>query len=224
MPRDTNYDARSLLPTWFGREAKLGKMLPYISLVDEQTVRTRGNELFQCIRLDGVNSDTTDDAYLDRTRALFASVIARIGPECSFYVHKVSKAINVDLDPVEGDTFAAAVDRRWRQSLNDSQLRDKTLTLTVLNRPPVGSKLPFRAAKSVELLRSQTEKRLARLQEVVRFLMSSFGDMNPRLLDEPSGELLGFLGSLNTGQELPLYRSAATSIVSESVANTRVTF
>lgn len=224
MPRDTNYDARSLLPTWFGREAKLGKMLPYISLVDEQTVRTRGNELFQCIRLDGVNSDTTDDAYLDRTRALFASVIARIGPECSFYVHKVSKAINVDLDPVEGDTFAAAVDRRWRQSLNDSQLRDKTLTLTVLNRPPVGSKLPFRAAKSVELLRSQTEKRLARLQEVVRFLMSSFGDMNPRLLDEPSGELLGFLGSLNTGQELPLYRGAATSIVSENVANTRVTF
>ena len=224
MPRDTNYDARSLLPTWFGREAKLGKMLPYISLVDEQTVRTRGNELFQCIRLDGVNSDTTDDAYLDRTRALFASVIARIGPECSFYVHKVSKAIDVDLDPVEGDTFAAAVDRRWRQSLNDSQLRDKTLTLTVLNRPPVGSKLPFRAAKSVELLRSQTEKRLARLQEVVRFLMSSFGDMNPRLLDEPSGELLGFLGSLNTGQELPLYRGAATSIVSENVANTRVTF
>lgn len=224
MPRDTNYDPRSLLPGWFAREVKLASMLPYISLVDDKTVRTRGNELFQCIRLDGVNSNTTDDEYLDRTRALFASVVARIGPECSFYVHKVSKAITPDLVPVEGDSFSAAVDRRWRQALGQRHLRDKTLTLTVMNRPAVGSKLPLRAAKSAELLRAQTEKRMGRLQEVVRFLMSSFADMNPRLLDEPSGELLGFLGALNTGQELPLYRGARTTIVAENVANTRVTF
>lgn len=46
MPRDTNFDASALLPQWFSREAKLGAMLPYVSLVDQHTVRTRGNELF----------------------------------------------------------------------------------------------------------------------------------------------------------------------------------
>lgn len=225
MPRDTNFDASALLPQWFSREAKLGAMLPYVSLVDQHTVRTRGNELFQCIRLDGVNSDTMDDDYLDRIRALFASVIARIGTECSFYVHKVSKRIRPDLEPIEGDSFAAAVDQRWRASLEQKELRDKTLTLTVLHRPPaLGGKLPFRSKNSVAQLRVQTEKRLTRLSEIVRFLMSTFSNMNPRLLDEPSGELLGFLGALNTGKELPLYRGPRTTLVSENVANTRVTF
>ena len=75
------------------KEKPLTHMLPYVNLVDDVTVRTRGNELFQCIRLEGVNSSTTDDDYLDRTRALFASIISQIGPEFAFYVHKVSKAI-----------------------------------------------------------------------------------------------------------------------------------
>lgn len=223
MPRELIYDARTLLPTWFKREAKLGAMLPYISLVGEETIRTRGNELFQCIRLDGVNSNTADDAYLDRTRALFASIIARLGTECSFYVHKVSKAIRPELEPVEGDTFPAAVDRRWRRGLEQRELRDKTLTLTVLLRPTWG-KVPLRARKSAEQLQSQTEKRIGRLNEIVWFLRASFADMNPRLLDAPSGELLGFLGALNTGQESLLYRGPATTLVAENVANTRVTF
>ena len=224
MPRDTNYDARSVLPGWFKREVKLGAMLPYISLVNETTIRTRGNELFQCIRLDGVNSNTADDDYLDRTRGILASIIARLGTECSFYVHKVSKAIRPDLEPLEGDDFAAAVDRRWIDGLNKRELRDKTITLTVLHRPSAMSKLPLRAHKSAEMLSAQTEKRMGRLNEIVHLLMASFSNMKPRLLNASTGELLGFLGSLNTGQELPLYRGPATTIVSENVANTRVTF
>ena len=41
-------------------------MLPYVSLVTDRTIRTRGNELMQCIRLEGVNSTTSKDAHLDR--------------------------------------------------------------------------------------------------------------------------------------------------------------
>ena len=80
MPRDETLDIRTLTPDWYARETRLAHMLPYVSLVDDQTVRTRVNELFQCIRLDGVNSYTTDDAYLDKVTSLFARIVAQLGP------------------------------------------------------------------------------------------------------------------------------------------------
>ena len=224
MPRDDAFDPATLLPDWWTREKPLAHMLPYVSLVDDATVRTRGNELFQCIRLEGVNSATLDDAYLDKTRALFASIIAQIGAEFSFYVHKVSKAIDPDLRPIPGDDFAAAVDRYWTDALYAADLRDKTLTLTVIHRPPLAAKIPFASKTSSQTLRDQTAKRMRRLAEVVGFLRSTFAEMSPRLLSTEAGELLGFLGALNTGQELPLFRRSRYGYVSDDVSNTRVTF
>jgi len=68
MPRDgiAGQDADALdpltaLPTWVKGEKRLSSMLPYVSLVTDQTIRTRGNELMQCIRLEGVNSTTSED-------------------------------------------------------------------------------------------------------------------------------------------------------------------
>ena len=77
MPREETVDPRTLMPDWYARERRLAHMLPYVSLVDDHTVRTRVNELFQCVRLGGVNSYTTDDAHLDKVTALFAQIIAQ---------------------------------------------------------------------------------------------------------------------------------------------------
>ena len=113
---DETVDLRTMTPDWQARETRLAHMLPYVSLIDDRTVRTRMNELFRCIRLDGVNSYTTDGAYLDKVTTLFARIIAQLGPEFSYYVHKVSKAIPPDLEPVRDDSFAGEVDRLWRKS------------------------------------------------------------------------------------------------------------
>lgn len=224
MPRDESFDPMTLLPEWVKNEKALAHMLPYVSLVDDYTVRTRGSELFQCIRLEGVNSYTTDDDHLDKIRALFASIISQIGPEFSFYVHKVSKAIDPALMALKGDDFAAHVDQKWTAFLKDGGLRDKTLTLTILHRPALTSKLPFSAKKSIAAVKAQTEKRMRRVSEVVGFLKSTFADMNPRLLSASKGELLGFLGGLNTGQELPLYPTSKYGFLAQDVANSRITF
>lgn len=224
MRLENGLDPLSLLPTWVAKEKDLAHMLPYVSLVNDQTIRTRGNELFQCIRLGGINSFTKDDEELDKVRRLFAAIVAQIGQDFAFYVHKVSKAIDHNLPPVEGDDFAAAVDAKWRASLEGYGMRDKTLTLTVINRPPAGSKVPFKRKKSIEQLAKRTEKRLRALGEVVGFIRSTFADMSPRLLEASNGELLGFLGGLNTGQELPLYQGSKYGYLSQDVANTRVTF
>ena len=231
MPRDgiAGQDADALdpltaLPAWVKGEKRLSTMLPYVSLVTDRTIRTRGNELMQCIRLEGVNSTTSEDAYLDRIGGLLAGIVAQVGTEFSFYLHKVSKAVDVTLPPIPGEGFATVIDQRWRAHLGRSGLRDKTLTLTVLKRPDTGSRLPFGLGASRTRLAADTTRRLRKLDEVVGFLLSSFDELKPRLLAASTGELLGFLGSLNTGEEHPLFPRSALGVIAEDVANTRVTF
>ena len=224
MPRDEPIDRRTLMPNWYAREKRLAHMLPYVSLVDDHTVRTRVNELFQCIRLGGVNSYTTDDTHLDKVTALFARVIAQLGPEFSYYVHKVSKAITPELAPIRGEGFAAAVDAAWREKLATSGLRDKTLTLTILHRPPPKSFLGFVNRSAPERLRDETRKRVRRLREAVGVFTSGLTELKPRLLSAASGDLLGYLGALNTGRELPLYPAGRYGFLACNIANTRVTF
>jgi len=224
MPRDEALDTRTQTPNWYARETRLAHMLPYVSLIDDQTVRTQVNELFQCIRLDGANSYTTDDAYLDKVTALFTRIIAQLGPEYSYYVHKVSKAIAPELEPVADDSFAGDVDRQWREKLASGGLRDKTLTLTVIHRPPQKSFLPFLNRSAPERFKEETQKRVRRLTEAVNVFVSGLADLKPHVLSAKAGELVGFLGALNTGQELPLYPASTFGFLSFNVANTRVTF
>ena len=133
MRLEDGFDAASLLPHWVAKEKHLAQMLPYVSLVDDQTVRTRGNELFQCIRLDGINSYTKDDDELDKVRDLFAQIVSDSGHQFAYYVHKVSKPIDPTMKPIEGDSFAASVDEQWRDFLENAGMRDKTLTLTIMH-------------------------------------------------------------------------------------------
>lgn len=224
MRLEDGFDAASLLPHWVAKEKHLAQMLPYVSLVDGQTVRTRGNELFQCIRLDGINSYTKDDDELDKVRDLFAQIVSDSGHQFAYYVHKVSKPIDPTMKPIEGDSFAAAVDEQWRDFLENAGMRDKTLTLTIMHRPTTAKKVPFSPKKSIEVLREETAKRMRALREAVGFISTTFVDMQPRLLNAESGELLGFLGSLNTGEETPLYPGTKYGVVADAVANTRVTF
>ncbi len=224
MHLEDGIDPASLLPTWFMKEKKLAQQMPYIGLVDDQTVRTRGNELFQCLRLDGINSFTKDDDELDKIRDLFAAIVSQSGHQFAYYVHKVSKPIDTTMKPVDEDTFAGMVDESWRRHLKSADLRDKTLTITIMHRPESGRRIPFSPKKSIEALRTETTKRMRVLREAVSFIKSTFADMNPRLLGAENGELFGFLASINTGQETPIFPSSKLGIPAETIANTRITF
>lgn len=211
-------------PDWLARERRLAHMLPYVSLVNDHTIRTRGNELMQCIRLEGIGSTTSETAHLDRIGGLLAGVIAQIGTGYSWYLHKVSKAVDTRLPPITGDSFAAALDQRWQTHLAGAGLRDKSLTLTLLQRPARSPRTSLNALSSRAALAGELERRMRHLEEVTGFLLPSFAELKPRLLSAASGELLGFLGSLNTGEEHPLFPHSRFGLISEDVSNTRATF
>ena len=119
MPRDlgAGLAATHILPAWAGDEARLAHHLPYVKLVDDHTILTRGGEYMQCIRVSGTNSFTAPDGRLDKTRAIIAAVIAQSGAGFSFYAHKVSARVPVDLKPMEVGGFADALDARWQEHL-----------------------------------------------------------------------------------------------------------
>ena len=224
MPRDLHAeDETTLLPRWTRRERTLAFQLPYVSLVDDATVRTRGDELFRCIRLEGIDSGTMPEPDVLRVRDRLAALLAQSGRGFSFYVHKVSRGIDTRLVPVVGDGFDAHLDARWQRALAGHGLRDRSLTLTVLERPD-GARVPLRALRSASALRERTEARLTRLDQVCAFVRATLGAMRPRMLHASTGELLGFLGALGTGRETPLVAGSATLPLAEAVAGTRVTF
>lgn len=216
--------ALEILPKWARREESVASKLPYVSLVDDQTVRTKGNEFLQCIRVNGINSLTQTDQMLDRYKDIFASIIAQTGDAFAYTVHKVSRRIDAKLPPVSGDSFAAHVDRRWQSYMTGENLREHSITITVIKRPDVLSSIPASLRKSRELLSSQVEAQVSQLHEVVEFMKSAMSHMEPRVLTASSGELLGFLESINTGIEVPTFHSTLNRTVSEAISNTRVTF
>lgn len=216
--------AASVMPQWVGLEARLAHHLPYVKLVDDRTILTRGAEYMQCIRVTGVNSFTSGDDVLDKTRAIVATVIAQSGAGFSFYISKVSARVPVSLKPMEVGGFAQAVDARWRAYLAQSGMRDRTLTITVIKRPTVFEQVPLFRKFSRKKLEDQSRVQIARLTEVVSFLTQSLTEMEARVLTASSGELLGFLESLNTGIESPTYPRGFPSTIADDVANVRVTF
>lgn len=230
MPRDFDNRgaaAASAMPSFAGSEAKLALNLPYVRLVNDRTIRTRGNEFFQCLRVSGANSFTADDTTLDRAKNIFATIIAQAGAGFSFYVHKVSRGIDLTAKPVDVGGFAAAVDQRWMQNLGQSGLRDRTLTITIVKRPVGVSRVPLLRRLPGASLQAQAAAQTRQLDEVVKFLAQSFVGMETQVLTASSGELLGFLESLNTGIELPTFPrggGGAPSIVADDVSNARVTF
>ena len=216
--------ALDVLPSWVRKEQSVASMLPYVSLVDDRTIRTKGNEFFQCIRVSGLNSLTVADELLDRAKDIFASIIAQTGDKFAYTVHKISRRIDTSLPPVTSDSMAAQIDRRWQGYMGRANLREHTITITVIKRPDVLSKIPFSIQKSRALLAGQISAQVAQLSEVVSFLCSALSGMEPRVLTAESGELLGFLESINTGIEVPTFHTALDRTIAETVSNTRVTF
>jgi type IV secretion system protein VirB4 len=200
--------------------------VPYVSLVNDKTVRLRDNSFMSCIRVDGLNATTTPDSELDAMKAAFAGVVAQMGPDFTVYTHKVSRKVDLakDLEPLKADNFSAAVDARWRTGLTSRGLRDSSLTISIVRTGRL-KKTAGIFQRASNLIEGAGEARdLELLEEVCRFMRSAIGTKSTRVLTASSGDLLGFLGSIQTADERPIYPSGALTVVADDVLSDRVTF
>ncbi len=228
---DAGQGAKMIVPIPAFREEKFEDYLPFVSLVDDATILTVGNEYMQCIRVDGVNSMTEDDDALMRLKRQLATIIAQTEGRFSFYIHKISKPFKPKLDSVQGGGFAKEMDRRWSQALEAMSLRDKALTISILRRPAATKTMSmferFRdrfIANNKEEIQKIRQRRVASLKEVVAVVLSATEQMNGRVLTASSGELLGFLEAIGSGKEAPTFISSKLGVLARSVANFRPTF
>ena len=200
--------------------------VPYVSLVNDHTLRLRDDSFMSCIRVEGLNSSTADEVELEATKGAFARAVAQLGPDYTIYTHRVSRRVDLatDLDPLSGNDFADYVDRRWKAGLDDLGIRDRTLTVSIVR----GGRLkrnfnPF--ASAAKLIEGANQKRdLEQLEEVVRLFRAALGNDRTRVLTEPTGELLGFLGSILSANEAPIYHPDTLNVVADVVFGERVTF
>lgn len=228
---------KEIFPRVMNGELQLERHLPFVSLMkDDKTIVSRSNELMQCVRVDGMNSMTASDDAIDAVKNKIAEIIAQSGDRFSFYVHKISRPFKVDLGRMEDEGFAGEVERRWRESLERRGLRDRTLTVTVINRPSALARNfkgitwlkdvwdKSRGEANLQGYLDQRQSRLGELDEMVDVVRSALGDMRPRVLTGRSGELLGFLEGIGCGVELPTYPSPEIAVLARSVGNFRPTF
>lgn len=200
--------------------------VPYVSLVNDWVVRLRDNSLMCCIRLEGLNAVTADQQVLDEASASFASIIAQLGPDFVVYTHRVSRPVDhvKDLDPIRDGGFSAAIDARWSAGLKDSALRDRSLTVSLVKRRRLGVGSGIALFKPLKLKEARDERDIEILGEAARFLRAALGQDGSRVLSAKAGDLLGFLGSVQTAHEKPIFPSPGLSLVADDVISERVTF
>ena len=127
---------KAVFPRAMKDELQFEAFLPFVSLqADDKTILTRGGELIQCIRVDGLNSMTSSDRDIILLKDAVAEILAQQGERYSVYVHKISRPFKATLAPVEAGGFAQEVDAAWTRVVAGRTLRDKTLTISIINRP-----------------------------------------------------------------------------------------
>lgn len=228
---------KSVFPRQMNKELLFEDNLPFVALqADDISIVTRGNELMQCIRIDGLNSMTSSDDNIDTVKKRLAEIIAQSGVDCSFYIHKITRPFKTDLPKIESDDFAGMLDDKWQSILEKKSLRDRTLTITIINRPSVLSRnlkgldqlrsllIKARGDESVQTYVNQRDARIGSLNELSAIVRATFGDMNARVLTGKSGELIGFLEAIGCGIEQPTFPSNELGVLARSVGNFRPTF
>lgn len=119
--------------------------VPYVSLINDTTVRLRDNGAAQAVRVEGINAWTVADKEIDALSDALASLLGQLSDDFTVYVHKIGRRLepSKDLPSIEGYGLASEVDRLWQSHLSSIGLRDKSLTIAITHRGESLTMLPF---------------------------------------------------------------------------------
>jgi type IV secretion system protein VirB4 len=134
---------------WSRKEAHAGDRLPYLRLVDENTVLLRDGSLMTALQVPGLLFETEDTMALN-AHAATREVMLRSNLDARFvlYHHVVRRRVSVSLEATFDDPLSAHIDRRWRGKLGSGSLFVNDQFVTLVRRPARGKAgLAEKAAK-----------------------------------------------------------------------------
>ena len=99
---------------WSRKEVHAGDRLPYLRLVDSNTVLLRDGSLMTALQVPGLLFETEETAALN-AHAATREVMLRSNLDARFvlYHHVVRRRVSVSLEASFDDPLAAHIDRRW---------------------------------------------------------------------------------------------------------------
>ena len=210
--------------TDFARESYLAEHLPYFALATDDVMVLREGDLLATLRLDGLNPMTTEDDRLDALKRAVAAIVAQTGNAFGFYIHRVSVPQDLDLKPVEGDTFASHVDARWAAHIKGLRPSKRQMYLSVIRRPNLAARIPFLRALARKAWIKDRAARVQELNEVMGFFAVALSSANPVRLTKTGGEWLGYLNTLNAGSFSPIAFGQSPLPLSHTISDCRATF
>ncbi len=210
---------RRILP----RYAPFFKHLPYLWEYDDNTIRCRDNELMVSLEIQGIDANTSTEVDISLLRRQFADVLKSLDDRWTFYIHRLTRPVKMQTKPIEGDTFQAAIDRRWKKHLQASNPRNTMIVLTVVRGRNEPLRWPFFRKLANKMIKDDVAQRRRSLDEIVSILGTALGGVKLRKLSIKDGSLIGFLGAINTGSYKPVQRQTL-SFISEDASSVSARF
>lgn len=210
--------ARRVRPT----DPRLYAHLPYTFEVTDDVVRSRENALMLSFEVTGIDGLTSAPRQITALRDQIARLLASLDERFTFYIHRLTRPADLGVKKILGSSFAADVDRAWRDHLAGEDLLAFVTVVTVVRTVEPTIRVPFFRKAAKRLFREDTEARLASLREVVAILKSAIARPT-RDLKISDGSFIGFYAALNSGQLAPEPRGGL-SLISEDAATCALAF
>ena len=120
MPRNDKWKGAA---AWSAKEARAGDRLPYVRLIDENTLLLRDGSVMTAIQVPGLLFETEDSEALN-AHAATREVVLRSTLDARFvlYHHVIRRRVSVELEAEFPDPISRHIDERWSERLGSGQL------------------------------------------------------------------------------------------------------
>ena len=136
MPRNDKWKGAA---AWSAKEARAGDRLPYVRLIDENTLLLRDGSVMTAIQVPGLLFETEDSEALNAHAATREVVLrSTLDARVVLYHHGIRRRVSVELEAEFPDPISRHIDERWSERLGSGQLFVNDQFITLIRRPARG--------------------------------------------------------------------------------------
>ncbi|MBM7070725.1 VirB4 family type IV secretion/conjugal transfer ATPase [Shewanella sp. 202IG2-18] len=196
-----------VLPANWHKENPVAEFVPYQTLCDYHTVKTRNSEYLQVIKLQGIAHETQDAEQVQIWKEQLNLMLRNIAsPNISLWSHVIRREHQVFPEGKFDNEFDRQLNQKYAAKVCQSQLFINELYLTVIYQDGAKHSLNlFKRSQTQEQCIARQLKAIHQLDEVVNTVLSSLSEYQPKRLstfykdDHFYSEVLTFLDYLVNG-------------------------